>query len=185
MGDLGEVAARLIDVSLSGAAVTASSRGRTKADPIPMVWYKPPGLYPPSIQLGEDRYFFNEPEPLVVPLEAGLADVRRSGFTSGEIMIGINSSSDYYPTVGRVWPRVLARPLRTGTKQANFRNLLTEYGYDWGTKEADHVRDLQWGGQDDYANLWPLERTWNNKANQVLLQEVTYKDQSGDVVTVT
>lgn len=158
--------------------------GKTRNDPIPMIWFKPPGLYPMSIGLGDERYFFNEPEPLVVPPVAGLPDVRRSGFTSGEIVIGIDTSGEFFPKEGRVWPRVLASPLRTGVKQRNFRNLLTEYGYDWGTKEADHVRDLQWGGQDDYANLWPLERTWNNAANRILDQDVTYLDDSGNVVTV-
>jgi hypothetical protein len=50
--------------------------------------------------------------------------------------------------------------------------------------EADHVRDLQWAGEDDYRNLWPLEASRNNAANQVLQQYVTYRDPSGNVVTV-
>lgn len=168
-----------------GAPTTPTApSGRTAGDPIPMVWFKPPGLYPPSIQIGDERYFFSEPEPLVVPPLSGLPDVRRTAFTGGEVVIGINPAGEFYPREGRVWPRVRAGVLRTGTRQANFRRLLREYGYDWGSKEADHVRDLQWGGQDDYHNLWPLERSWNNAANRVLQQNVTYRDDDGNVVTV-
>jgi len=158
--------------------------GKTKSDPIEMIWYKPLGLYPPSIQLGEDRYFINEPDPLVVPSVAGLPDVRRSGATSGEIVIGIDPTGEFYPGLDKVWPRVRAGVLRTGDKQREFRHLLREYGYDWGSKEADHVRDLQWAGEDAYDNLWPLERTWNNLANRILGQSVTYKNDSGEVETV-
>lgn len=169
----------------NGAPQADAPTGKTRTDPIEMIWYKPPGLYPQRIELGGESYFFTEPDVLRVPDSAGLADVRREAFAAtDEIEIGVASSGENFPRVGRIWPRVRSSVVRTGARQRNFRNLLAAYGYDWGTQEADHVRDLQWAGKDAYDNLWPLERRWNNAANQILRQEVTYKDDAGNVVTV-
>jgi len=148
-----------------------------------MIWYKSPGLYPFQITLGAERFVITQPEPIQVPDEPGLSDVRRDAI-DGQIMIGVTPDGDFYPAVNRVWPRVRAGVLRTGRKQANFRRLLAAHGFNWGSYEADHVRDLQWAGQDDYANLWPLERAHNNAANQVLDQPITYLNDAGTVVTV-
>jgi hypothetical protein len=149
-----------------------------------MVWFKSPGLYPISIELSGERYFFTQPRALLVPDDRGLADVRRDADTSGRIMIGVSPASRYYPKLRSVWPRVAAGVLRTGTKQSQFRRLLRAHGYAWGSQEADHVRDLQWAGDDAYVNLWPLEKAHNNAANQVLQQNVTYLNNAGMVVTV-
>jgi hypothetical protein len=149
-----------------------------------MLWYKSPGLYPISITVGTERYFFTEPDRIAVPDDRGLADVRRNADSEGKIPIGVNPSSKYYPKVRQsVFPRVAAGTLRTGVKQAQFRRLLAWYGYAWGSQEADHVRDLQWAGDDAYDNLWPLERVHNNAANQILNQPVTYTDRGGVVRT--
>ncbi len=161
----------------SGAPPT----GRTAADPIPMVWYKSPGVYPPSITLSGQQYFLTEPDRVPVPRNKGLRDVEREAETDRDgnyvIRIGVSPGSRFYPLVGGPpWPRVAAGAIRTGRKQAQFRRLLSAHGYDWGSFEADHVRDLQWAGDDAYNNLWPLERSRNNAANRVLDQLVTYTD---------
>jgi hypothetical protein len=163
---------------------SSAPAGRTPADPIDMYWFKSPGLYPISIDLSEGRYFFTEPDYVHVPPGPGLADVRKHADGEGRIKIGVSPGSKFYPAVGRVWPRVHAGVLRSGTRQAQFRRLLTALGYNWGSQEADHVRDLQWAGEDDYGNLWPLDAAHNNAANRVLQQLVTYRDSTGNVVTV-
>ena len=167
-----------------GGGGTATAPRGTQSDPIEMLWYKSPGLYPISISVGGEQYFFTEPDRIAVPDDRGLSDVRRNADSEGKIPIGVNPSSKYYPKVRQsVFPRVAAGTLRTGVKQAQFRRLLAWYGYAWGSQEADHVRDLQWAGDDAYENIWPLERAHNNAANQILNQPVTYTDRSGVVRT--
>jgi len=69
--------------------------------------------------------------------------------------------------------------LRSGIRQAQFRRLLTAQGFDWGTYQADHVRDLQRAGADEYNNLWPLAREHNYAANDVLNEPVNCTDAGG------
>ncbi|WP_147414559.1 HNH endonuclease signature motif containing protein [Rhodococcus rhodochrous] len=171
--------------AVSGPVVPS---GRTPADPIGMFWYKPPGAYPASIVLNGERFFFTEPEWLEVPASAGLADLRRHARTDRHgrewIRIGIGSSSSNLPRIGRVWPRVRVGEVRGGVAQAQFRELLQLCGYAGPAYEADHVRDLQWGGRDEYDNLWPLDPARNNAANQILNQMVTYRAADGRVLQV-
>ena len=153
--------------------------GRYASDAIPMIWYKPPGLYPMSIQVAGTQYWMTEPDWLPVPPEPRLSDVRRNAQTDTHgrdaILIGVPVNSRYFPRLGRRWQRVEAGIIRTGTKQRQFRRLLAAHGFNWGTFEADHVRDLQWSGDDEYPNLWPLEETHNNAANRVLNQPISYR----------
>ncbi|GAB4367257.1 MAG: DNA/RNA non-specific endonuclease [Elainellaceae cyanobacterium] len=161
--------------------------GSTENDPIPMIWYKPIGLYRsivlPQMPESENPFFVDDPSVVRVPNRAGLADVRRSaGASTDDFTIGVDPSGPFYPRIGKVYPRVRAGVLRTGRKQQEFRTLLRALGFNWGSFEADHVRDLQWGGQDDYHNLWSLERSYNQAANQVLDQPVDYESSSGTVI---
>jgi hypothetical protein len=166
-----------------GGGGGAVPTGRTQGDPIRMNWYKSPGRYPISIQLQDGRYFFTEPDWLPVPDVPDLADVRRSASTDEHgrhvVRIGVSPASKFYPKPGNVWPRVRSGVVRTGVKQDQFRRLLAAQGFSWGSQEADHVRDLQWAGQDAYENLWPLDAAANNAANQILAQPVTYRDHAG------
>jgi hypothetical protein len=161
--------------------------GRTPSNPIPMFWFKRPSLYPISIELSGDRYFFTEPEWLTVPDSPGLADVRRRAI-DGKIRIGVYPSGEFYPRVGQVWPRNRVGLVRSGVRQREFRRLLRAHNFDWDGLgyEADHVRDLQWAEADAdvYENLWPLLHTHNNAANRILDQIVTYQDASGVAHTV-
>ncbi len=175
-------------LSGSGGATSTSAGGkppggRTKDDPIPITWHKPPGLYPMSIMLSGERFFMTEPAWLPIPSDPGLTDIRRHADTDAQgnpaIRIGVTPGSRYYPRLGNVWPRVAAGTLRSGAKQKQFRRLLKAHGFDLGIYEADHVRDLQWAGDDAYNNLWPLARQHNNAANDVLNELVSYTDRAG------
>ncbi len=167
----------------TGGGGSSAPAGRSPSDPIDMRWFKSPSLYPSVLTLGGDSYYFTEPKGLVVPNQPNLAHARRHAI-GGQLMIGIAPSGGSYPTIGSVWPRVRSGAVRTGTAQTQFRRLLQAHGYVWGSQEADHVRDLQWAGLDEYDNLWPLERTHNQEANRILNQMVTYRDNTGAVVTV-
>ena len=175
----------------AGGAAPAprAPRGRTARDPIPMTWFKSPGLYPPAIHLrGGNSYFLTEPDWLEVPKSANLADIRRHATQRSDgtyvIMVGVDVSGRNYPKLRKVWPRTRVGLIRGGDAQDQFRRLLHHHGYAWDSREADHVRDLQWAGKDEYDNLWPLESAHNSAANQILQQPVTYQDDAGRVVTV-
>jgi hypothetical protein len=118
-----------------------------------------------------------------VPDLPGLADVRRGARLAPDgsyrVRIGVPVGSKFYPRLGNVWPRVRSGNVRTGTKQNQFRRLLSAHGFNWGSYEADHVRDLQWAGEDDYRNLWPLSRSFNLAANQILGQPISYRTGRG------
>jgi Domain of unknown function (DUF4157) len=165
-----------------GGAATAPT-GRTPGDAIPMTWYKPESLYPGVITLGGDDFFFKSPKWLPVPDDPGLAEVRRSA-VGGQVEIGIAPNGPYFPRAGLIRQRVRVGAVRGGVKQDQFRRLLRSYGYPWDGNEADHVRDMQWQGPDEYNNLWPLPRSYNLAANAVLTQPVRYLDNTGNVVDV-
>jgi hypothetical protein len=53
---------------------------------------------------------------------------------------------------------------RSGVAQKEFREALDERGYFWAGFDADHVIDLQYGGADDFSNLWPMDSGINQWA---------------------
>jgi hypothetical protein len=134
--------------------------------------------------------YLGRPSWVTVPDRgSGLADVRRRATDRGNgeraLRIGVAPGSRNYPQLGgKPWQRVSAS-FRGESTQRGFRALLRERGYAWGSDEADHVRDLQWSGADDYDNMWPLNRADNGAANDAVLgQVVTYTDATGAARTV-
>jgi hypothetical protein len=100
-----------------------------------MTWFKSPGHYPPSIEVGSQRFFLTEPDYLEVPDVRRLADVRRHAETKDGIkviMIGVHPGGRNYPTLGRVWPRTKVGAIRGGDKQDQFHRLLAHHGFAWG-----------------------------------------------------
>jgi len=168
-------------LSSLGGRLAPTGKNDNPLDAIEMRWVKTG--YPLQIELPVTRQTIaiNQPTLVEIPNVGNLANLRRQGFIDETIYIGINSRSVFWPSVGKVWQRIPARDARSGTVQRQFRRLLGELGYNWTAKneEADHVRDLQWGGEDAYANLWPLPRAANNAGNAILNQLVTYEDDAG------
>jgi hypothetical protein len=80
----------------------------------------------------------------------------------------------------RYWPRLnkilQLVPGERGSKAADFRAVLSRYGFDWSGLQADHVQDLDWGGPDAFENLWPLSDAANLSAGprQNSNQKITY-----------
>ncbi len=173
-------------LTILGGTLRPSGKTSNPLDAIPITWHKPLRLYPQAISINNKAYSLFEREKLAVPDVANLNNVRSSSsVASNEILIGVSPSSANVPVIGKVWPRVAAGNLRGGVKQEQFRELLRVSGFVWGSMEADHIRDLQWGGQDSYDNLWPLEKSHNNAANQVLSQDVDYEDSGKNLVTTS
>jgi hypothetical protein len=151
----------------------------TDSDPIPIIWYKPWSAYT-AISLTVD----GKPEDYSPGRKEQFLPVPQSGgfeawSEGGGIRIGV--SKVYQPKTGPVSPplRRLKKGERTITARRTddvrkFERLLAIYGFRVAQNgmAVDHVRDLGFGGPDDKANLWPLNATANNRANEVYRQWV-------------
>ena len=118
--------------------------GRTRADPIAMTWAKPQAEYPTPINLEGERYYRSSRQRLA-------GDSRNR-------WIGVPR----WPYEGMIFQR--RGTSRSGTAQKEFRDALTERGYFWAGYDADHVIDLQFGGEDSFYNVWPLDSGINQWA---------------------
>jgi phage-related protein len=126
-------------------------------DPIPIHWYKPPGTYPASIRIR------TSPEPGAAMVDAPLAGSTQVTNRSGETQqIGISGGNVVSP--GNKLVR-LSTP--RGGAAPSFARLLNSLGYDLSARQmdADHVKDLAFGGFDAPSNLWPLDRNVNQRAS--------------------
>ncbi|WP_196240329.1 DUF4157 domain-containing protein [Dyella choica] len=133
--------------------------GLTREDPIAMRWFKvrEDDYYPKRIALQGQVYGRDDPgNPRKLPL--------------GE-PIGVPPK--YWPRPGKIMQLL---PSERGSKADDFRAALTRYGYDWTGLQADHVQDLDWGGPDEFVNLWPLSSDANLSAGtrQNLTQKISY-----------
>jgi hypothetical protein len=64
------------------------------------------------------------------------------------------------PDVGTILQRNPTK--RSGTMQANFRKALEDAGYKgWANRQAEHITDLEFAGQDKFTNLWPADTSAN------------------------
>jgi hypothetical protein len=134
-----------------------------------MTWYKvySPNFYPTPIQVGEHHYDRDEDS---------------QHLPHGE-PLGV--SAEYRPYIGKVFQLL---PIERGPGADRFRAVLQGYGFDWSGLQADHVQDLQWGGDDIFNNLWPLDASANMSAGprQNDNQAVTFCDSpTGTFQTMT
>jgi hypothetical protein len=133
--------------------------GLTPAEAIPMVWNKviADDYYPKSITLKGVNYDRDDPHnPKAGPL--------------GE-PIGV--SKQFWPRVGKRFQLI---PEHGREVSRRYVAVLRRYGFDWSGLEADHVQDLQWAGQDIFANLWPMDASANKSAGarQNQIQTVSF-----------
>jgi hypothetical protein len=136
--------------------------GLSVEDPIPMKWHKIPSLYDSPINIDGHDYFRDRPTNLPRGEPIGVPD-------------------RFWPKIGKV---VQLAPERRGTAAADFRAVLTSYGYDWGASrylQAEHVQDVQWArpdgeNLDSFSNLWPYDGAGNMSAGatQNMWQRVSY-----------
>jgi hypothetical protein len=79
-------------------------------------------------------------------------------------------------------------PNERGPAAGDFNAVLDSYGFDRSGLDADHVQDLQWGGPDEFRNLWPMDRSANRSAgpSQNDNQVITFSEQTaGPVRSIT
>jgi hypothetical protein len=173
-------------------------------DPIPVTWYKPPGKYERSITLdgmdGPETFHFGREDTFYFPKEGyqvkyTFPDPNRENKDKKEerkaknrlsviekTFIELGGSSAYIPKQNKHHPIKMSGSYRGALKsgpQKTFRKILSDHGYNFGGKDADHVLDLQFQGIDDYSNMWPLEESINRSALSFLNQGVLYKAADG------
>ncbi|GAB4578154.1 MAG: hypothetical protein Fur0022_08870 [Anaerolineales bacterium] len=134
--------------------------GLTPADPIHMNWYKP----------RVDDYY-----PARLSFSNGLVYGRDDPTNPRKLPKGepLGVPNKYWPRIGKVMQLF---PTPRGSAAADFRAVLSSYGFDWLGLEADHVQDVDWGGADDFTNLWPMSSDANKSAGprQNQHQKVSY-----------
>jgi hypothetical protein len=65
-----------------------------------------------------------------------------------------------------------------GPAARSFRTILHHYGHNWEARnhQADHVKDLGFGGHDNFRNLWPLGARQNAAtAREIYRQRIYYQ----------
>ena len=126
--------------------------GLTRSDPIPMTWFKPvvDDWYPRVITLGDHEY-------------------ERDALTTLPRGEPIGVSRRFWPRQQKIMQLV---PSERGAGADQFRAVLSRYGFDWTGLQADHVLDLEWEGEDDFRNLWPMDQSANMSAGARNNQQV-------------
>ncbi len=175
--------------------VEATPTGSTKEDPIPMIWYKHPSDYPRAVVLeGEEVFRFTDgprqyflPDPGILwSGKRGASTLRQYLEPGFSVIVGVDQ--ELTPKEGRVWKKVRSyRKIFYGKIQEAFRFLMIEHGHDMNARkeDADHVKDLQFAGPDDFYNMWPLDEDVNRSAWEFGKQSVTYLDDDGNLQITT
>jgi hypothetical protein len=154
----------------------------TDSDPIPLIWFKDWSHYgsiPVTID-GQHRAL--EPgrsnQYVPVPPQSGFGGWIEGGY----IKVGVEPQ--YRPRANKGGLRRVNRGGSTTARQTGevrlFERLLSSFGFDVASSgmAVDHVTDLAFGGPDDKANLWPLDASTNNAANEVYQQYVWVLEDS-------
>ena len=156
--------------------------GDTKDDPIDIMFYKDPADYKTIILEGKDREFVFEFGKLHTFEIPDLAEVRKHpdgkyllrAVTGHKITFGVPRNR--IPVPGRtIWQKQRS-DWRLSDPQKGFRVLMILHGHDMSKEDADHVRDLQFLGQDDFDNMWPLDRVINQSNYEFLNQPIKFFD---------
>jgi uncharacterized protein DUF4157 len=152
-------------------AGTNAPTGKSREDAILFDWYKPREnfLSPPKINLSIGEFERDDPGQELPLTPKGL-----------KMQIGVDSK--FWPKKDGTFQFV---PERRGTKTAQFRDVLTYFGFDWSGLDADHVQDVYYEGPDHESNIWPFDSSANRSAGaRHNGQIVTFKDDKGNVKPV-
>lgn len=180
----------------SSGELTADGMSCAKA--LPLQWYKPKNLYPQKITFGAPGVsptdVARDNGPVLVSHETAATTKYQSGRpVAGEPIIGptpIGVVGENWPE-GSQWARCFMYIETKGShdESDNFRQLMRalEARYDGlspneATVQIDHVRELQFGGEDSFANLWPFDSRANPSAGSLHQKEIAaYKKILGNV----
>lgn len=153
----------------------------TDSDPIPLVWFKAWSNYQPInlVINGQSRTLLPGRSNQYIPAPP------RGGFGGWieQEQISVGVQNEFRPSIGmrlrRIGPGESTRTARGTGAVRLFTRLLAHYGFNVASSAmaVDHVKDIGFGGPDDKPNLWPLNATANNAANEVYRQHVWVLDR--------
>ena len=177
--------------------------GKTKSDAIKMAWYKPEGEYKPFSlvdELGKEVTFgfagakkwFRIDSEKVNGRRRGTLSVSLGGLVAEKpepggvgLFVELGVAADYrIKSKETVYRTGSYRNVFKGRYQQALRLILKSHGMNMNGFDADHVRDLQFGGHDDLDNLWPLNAQINQSSLRFADQVVTYRKDDGAIMAV-
>ena len=156
--------------------------GTTPQDAIRMTWFKPESKYPEFLKY-PSRTDRSGPKTVQVYAKAPKTPNKPYDIEGVGLRLGVDATN--WPWPGKYLEKK-GEPREGGV--ANFKYMLTKNGIHVGeggslpsAHDIDHVQDLNWGGDDNERNMWPLNAGLNRSAgvNQNRHQEVTWADAPG------
>jgi hypothetical protein len=139
---------------------TVEADGLSCKTALPIQWFKPIDLYPSELDFDPQKH--PDVYPTSVNRDAGPTRVSHSGTFDD---IGV--ASENWPTGGWAKCFQLIPEAKSRRESHALRELLEELGYDVNPVEIDHIRELQFGGKDNFNNLWPMDKRANGSAGSL------------------
>lgn len=141
-------------------------------DPIPLIWFKPhlanSSFYPNIETRQGERFDANggtRQGGLYVP-----PSIQSSEFElDAENQLPIGVSRAYMVSADK---RLFRRRGSRSRLTQFYRSVLTHHGVNLSGLQIDHVTDLNWGGDDVFQNLWPLDSNANESAGNRINQQI-------------
>ena len=182
-----------IDGSMSpGKKVGTVSTPGTRKNPFKLQWPKPASSSYPVLYLGGVinriktqsalKGLFTKKQDDETGVKVKAYSPHSGGTLAGGETIGI--ASTYRISKGKV-----VGPLSDATTPGGGKiiNLLKKYGFsaEGEGMDGDHVQEIQFGGQDALANLWPLDAGTNRGAGSTLSKASVEYPNSGKTIKIS
>jgi|CXWL01.1.fsa_nt_gi hypothetical protein len=164
----------------------------TKKNPFKLEWPKPASSSYPDLYLGGKINDLKSQSTLKGIHAKGQKDetgtkVRSYSPHGGGTLPGgekIGITGEYRVSIGKI-----VGPLSNATtpKGDTINRVLKKYGFSPKNEgmDGDHVREIQLGGIDDLANLWPLDSSINSSAGPTLAGASVEYPKSGKTVKIS
>jgi hypothetical protein len=156
------------------APSSTAPTGRTKNDPIPIVWFKPKedNFYPKTIALDDQPFERDAPLPRLY---------------DGKF-IGVQS--ELWPEIDKIMQiQHVTEDEKKRPECRRFNDFMSSHGFDMRDPvkyDCDHVQDMLYSGpsddtgDQDFEYLWPMESTANqNAGTKNINQRVTWAGVPG------
>jgi len=144
------------------AKSTAAHTGEAN-DPIPISWFKPRiGNYKDFVTAEGERFSPFHLDKMYVPPQLMTAD-----FPFEKMPVGVHPQ--YRIAEGTELQR--SKDMRSRITRF-YRSVLEFHGVDISDEQIDHVKELNWGGDDNFLNLWPLDSSINQSSGSRINQQI-------------
>jgi hypothetical protein len=183
----------VIEGSMSpGRPVAKVHKSGSKKNPFKLTWPKPPSTDYPVLYLGGVTSKTKRQSAL-----KALHTKKQQDDTGAEIKEYSPHERKKLPggeTIGltqkyRIGPNTTVGPLSDATTPGGGKilRILDRYGFSADTEylDGDHVREIQFGGDDAVENLWPLNASVNRGAGSTLSKSTVEYPTSGKTIKIS